>query len=631
MSQLIKNKKKLLENNSRLRQNNKYCINSVKNTNIAQAVDSHNTMMDHFMKILSGCVTNVTEYHQLYNFLSNEEFDSDAIQNDIMNDEFQSNILQRLANKKHIDEIKQFIYNFSALNKSFATGFLFYYWKHYNNPKQNTSEDTWNVNDHSGYTPTQLYVIKKYNSIKTEILNNKIFTLSIDEYKLSLIKATEYINKQIVKSMKSGLRDDVTLYYEIPNNTLLNISNLLSIILYTDWSKLCFEFSKTFRKNNLYESLSSVKYRNREYANWSRILRETVEYYAYDGYYYYEKQNKKIYPMTGPFYCGVSCVLVMPAINIRLCAPSSTSIHKEVAMNFGGESGMIIQLNNNGDIRSKCLRAFCCSWLSTYAEEGEWLFVGGNQRIKIESVINVRTCENFERFLKALFHLDCMTNGTAFHMTNTPSVSKNDCFILKTLINDQLNKEIDEYTCPKYINSMFTSFIQQQTQIVINLEQIEMYFKQLKDLIIETSVDKPTQSKTSKKSAMARKHWIKKTKIRRSHVFKNIVFKETLFRLFKNAKHVIIYSTDHNGWKEYKFNILSLLLLVDKTSRVICKVTIKAAHDDTDDKHSWIYKEFCKFSTIKAQNNIWNVAFAQTTDQIYSYTQDCLIIAKKSY
>eukprot|EP01084_Bolivina_argentea_P065597 119551_1 len=96
-----------------------------------------------------------------------------------------------------------------------------------------------------------------------------------------MAKANNYIDVHLVKQVRSPCPDH--LHFNIRPGTRLKISNLLSVFLYTDFSDLSKEFSRTFRKLQSYELLLSVKIRNAEFAHWARILRETVEYYGQNG------------------------------------------------------------------------------------------------------------------------------------------------------------------------------------------------------------------------------------------------------------------------------------------------------------------------------------------------------------
>eukprot|EP01084_Bolivina_argentea_P268199 455474_1 len=86
------------------------------------------------------------------------------------------------------------------------------------------------------------------------------------------------------------------------------------------------------------------------------------------------------------FYSGVSFVMHIPEFCIRLNAPTSTSIHKEIGLRFAGRDGMLIQLNNKynpADV--ECF--FDVSWLSAYGEEEERIFCGGRYKMDLQSII----------------------------------------------------------------------------------------------------------------------------------------------------------------------------------------------------------------------------------------------------
>ena len=124
---------------------------------------------------------------------------------------------------------------------SFSTGFIFYYWKYYGQLRPDHQpykvEDAWglNINDHGGYTKHQLYINKKYDHLKTEIMNNTICRLHLYEYKLSLYKAQAYMNEDIVRDM-SAQDIDEKLHYGIKAYLAINMEQLLAVILYTDWT-----------------------------------------------------------------------------------------------------------------------------------------------------------------------------------------------------------------------------------------------------------------------------------------------------------------------------------------------------------------------------------------------------------
>eukprot|EP01084_Bolivina_argentea_P245929 411664_1 len=459
VSKIIQNKKQIMGVTPRLKANNKYIIDNAENE---LSTDNYVSIMNAFLEEAHQRISHNIDYQQLVEFLKTEEYDSTALIEDIkdihQSDHINSNILKQLMHKPGCSSLIQYFRECSALDDSFQRGFTFYYWDYYKNLENVSNEEKhlehiYNTNDHCGYNKQNLYIKQKYMNIKDEILNNCICTLKYQQYELCLIKATEYMKTRKVKSIKAPdkWKVDEILHYGIKQNASLNSHHLLSIILYTDWTELCAQFSKTFRKTNIFESLSSVKDRNSEFAVWSKTLRESIEYYGQsrDGWYI----------LQGPFFCGMSFVMPIPEFNIRLCGPTSTSKQFAVAMRFGGDKGMVIQLNNDGDYQSDKLCAFNCSWLSNYNGEEEYLFIGGQHRIKIETIIDIKTNHNYAIFFKPFFLFDCMVNGTGFNTDNKPNVTNKDYKILQNLIKHYLDTDGYKNKYPNYINDIFKCFV----------------------------------------------------------------------------------------------------------------------------------------------------------------------------
>ena len=367
---------------------------------------------------------------------------------------------------------------------TFNTGIRFYYWDHYDvgimdELYLDEQEESWNINDHGGYQKHQLYVTAKYENIKEEILNNSIYTLKLYQYRASSNKAQIYMNSHKAKELRAfeyGIWDrEESMHYNFNRGQAMSVNHLLSVILYCDWSLLSKKFSATFRKSTRYESLTEVKKKNGEYANWSRLLRETVEMFG-------NSADQNVHKLSGPFYCGMSFEMVIPQFNIRLCGPTSTSKLLEVAIRFAGDDGIAIQLNEP-DLD---LCAFQCSWFSAYPSEEEYLFCGGYERIKIEGIRIIDTCQDLHSYFPALFYFDKMINSNFInHEQDIPKITDEDSIVLKNLIDHKL-KDKFENNYPEYINETFDSFVNNKLQIVINLYNIYKFFdNKISDLIIE--------------------------------------------------------------------------------------------------------------------------------------------------
>ena len=226
--------------------------------------------------------------------------------------------------------------------------------------------------DHCGYKVDELYIKKRYQTFKEEILEYKHFKIGVIAAMEKInIKAAYYLETETTKTMKAEIRDESFWinpeHYGIDNWSDLGISNLFSLILYTDFTDLSSDFSRCFRKIYSFETFQNVKRRNSYYWWWSKILRETVELYGttFDA----DARNTGL---EGPFFTGLSFVMNIPQYGIKLNSPSSTSLHIEVATKFAGDGGIIIELDiGKSDFLMKELRGFDCSWISQYKEEDE--------------------------------------------------------------------------------------------------------------------------------------------------------------------------------------------------------------------------------------------------------------------
>ena len=247
---------------------------------------------------------------------------------------------------------------------SFSIGLRFYYWPFYKDIDQlpEKFDALTKINNHSGYKVKELYVEKRYGSFAEEIRNYSY--IDIKQYKdVILVKASAYINTNKVKSIKADPWYTYSpAHYEVEDKTPLGLDNLISVILYCDYTALCSDFSSTFRKTSPWETISSIKHRNTKYWWLSKTLRETVELFT-------DPEQNSNNP-TQTYYTGMSYVMYLPSFSIRLCSPTSTSVQIAVACKFSGDKGLILQLNV-GRVMATGARAFDCSWLSRFREEDE--------------------------------------------------------------------------------------------------------------------------------------------------------------------------------------------------------------------------------------------------------------------
>ena len=189
---------------------------------------------------------------------------------------------------------------------------------------------------------------KHWQNLPAEIANYNLLDY-IGEYKNEILpKVNQYINTETVKSLHRNLR--------------ITRDELISIVLYTDYTELSSDFTSTFRKKWTFEPLSAIKKRHKKYAWWSRELKSAISRFGAN------YQNGE--GMTGPFYTGMSCVMNIVNFNVYLYSPTSTSVHIEVSMKFSGDAGMILEFTND-EGSAKFTKGFDCSIISRYKEEDE--------------------------------------------------------------------------------------------------------------------------------------------------------------------------------------------------------------------------------------------------------------------
>ena len=133
---------------------------------------------------------------------------------------------------------------FKGSSSSLRIGYRFYYWDYY---LQSRNRDADKIDviyglDHCGHQIFDLYVKRKYDTFKKEILNYKHFKIGAVAAMQKIVKkAKYYLQTQTAKSITSYVvprRKKNPQHYGIKNETRLGIDNLYSLILYTDFDAL---------------------------------------------------------------------------------------------------------------------------------------------------------------------------------------------------------------------------------------------------------------------------------------------------------------------------------------------------------------------------------------------------------
>eukprot|EP01083_Nonionella_stella_P046162 123586_1 len=473
----------------------------------------------------------------------------------------------------------------SASTGSFNIGLIFYYWPFYKSVKQLPVADVEpdNVNDHGGYNVYELFVQQKYRSFKEEISNYD--HVSVNAYHAVVVKADLYRNTDIAKRLKAA--ESRSLHYDIAEGSPFNYEYLIALILYCDFSALCTDFSSTFRPTFAAESLESIKKRNQKYWWLSKLLRETVQIYGYCGYEHDEANT-----LQGPWYCGMTNMIVANFV-CRLCSPTSASQQFAVAVRFSGDKGIIMQLNNTS---SELLRGFDCSWISSFREEDERLFMGGSYRMQIESVRDMKTKMNYYPFFHALSYFDSMLSGTRME----GRVSKRDIVALKALMKQEV-APTDKCKLPEYVLKAFHLFCDNKIQIAINLPFVDDFgSNELNALILHSVVRFDSEDENGINEAA------------NTPSSQNLL-NETVFKLFKNVKELLIYTS---GYGVYPFSVQSLMAIMDANTNKIQRIGIHASVDEYGGGgRSWLETLWMEKSKELIASKKWNSNLQMNKDQ----------------
>eukprot|EP01084_Bolivina_argentea_P298449 514300_1 len=336
-------------------------------------------------------------------------------------DEEQKNENKNKSKQKQNDT-KDVVYSF---------GVRYYYDDEFNN------EDL-DVNYNIGKVYKDYFVESKYDNLKDELLNNKNVCISDIDYKDLLMKGRYYIRTPHVRKNCGNITPE----------------HLICVQIYTNFDKLQYEYTKTYRKISDDESDEDMKNRHAEFANLGRVLRETVE-----------KHGVTIEDAsTKTFYHGINRPLLFTSTLAQFCGPISTSSAYEVSMVFTDDNGVVLELND-GTLLSNELKGmyFDCEWISDYGYEKEKFFVGGGAPLKIVSIVYVKLNENYRTYIYLINILLSIVKGDISINNSNCLSDKNQQAIVRLLkyqLNTNQNKVVN---IPKYVikllNHIFSNII----------------------------------------------------------------------------------------------------------------------------------------------------------------------------
>jgi len=401
----------------------------------------------------------------IHSFLNRYDFDSDAMEMDLQNTA-DSNLCTFIDDQTVTDSMRTFIDTINLRRSAFSTGFKFDYWV------KDDSMRPWD--SVLGDVP---FVEAIYKDLKTEILSSGLVELAIFDQQV-MLKAEKYLKSEKVLQIKADkLKQSENKYNPQPYREI-TVQHLCSVILYCDMT-LCTKYSATFRRNNIFENDKSVMKRHSHFVHFAKLLVEMVFWFGtckYDG------------GDGGPFFCGINCVLNLGTFAVCFNGPCSTSKQRAVALNFA-DNGLILKVDNN-DRYAQHQKFLDCTWISCYMEEAERLWITGMDifALRIVSIINVLNPKNYQKQLQCLYLFDLMLSGGSLDGSTLKEEQSDVDWLAKLITLTLSGGDIGTMGFDDYLQREWRLFLQNKTEITLDLYNMYDYFKKLSTLIMSNVV-----------------------------------------------------------------------------------------------------------------------------------------------
>ena len=443
--------------------------------------------------------------------------------------------ISRGKNNKYYTDISD-----THTHKNAIFGYRYYYWDYY---RESMKEDN---GPNIGYKQKDWYIHCKYKDLKEEILNNQILRLNVSKYGDALYKVQRLMETDHVKGFKSNNYGEFNAIFHIESGRAMSVDHLMSIVLYTDYHELSHYFSETSRRIRKKETNDEIKLRNREYWHWSKLLIESVQLYGVS------ISDSK----TETFFHSISQKSSFNEFECFLCGPTSTSPFDKVVEQFmsDNDEGILLELEKENEFSS--LKVFNCASLSFYPCEDERLFIFGDKPLKFYNLIMLSPeYDNFRWFIRAINMFDACLNGKRIkhEINSNKNIEDDDYQIIYNLMAhyDAMNKY--ENNLPKYINHLFSKFVENKTKIILDLDIINDCYHGLIKYLIHSY------------PASNNDNYNNHNLIKIDYLSSNI---------FKNVEEIVIYNTKNINFNYSKSMIFMLSQLNQNRIKSLKKVKI---------------------------------------------------------
>eukprot|EP01084_Bolivina_argentea_P000945 1735_1 len=262
-------------------------------------------------------------------------------------------------------------------------------------------------------TYAQLYVTPKFDTLKNEIVNNKIGSVSVDSWniemgKMLILKKTQNAKRLIANTKDYGYNlqflPSHPVHFGYTDGECIQEKHLMCLIIYCACDILQQKFTETYRPLTANEQFEEIKERHSNYCKFAKYLKEAVDVFGkiYD--------DCKIQTM----YHGINKELIFDTMAGEIFGPLSTTYSWNVAIQFSCNNGLVVEL-----VPGTGLKYFSCDWLSPFSYEAELFFIGGFTPINFVNVTDCKFGWCYKSYIQSLRMIANMTSG--YYFMNNPS------------------------------------------------------------------------------------------------------------------------------------------------------------------------------------------------------------------
>jgi len=306
------------------------------------------------------------------------------------------------------------------------------------------------------------FVEPKYESLRFELLND---LLSIKQFNILYIRATNHANKEYAKFIKSDGKNG------LPQGMQMSLQHLSSILAYCNFPEVRRLFVSTFYRSSNKQSQNMVK-AHAEFAHFGRFLFETV--HCFGGLTntkdrFYHAINRQFYFISGSF--GIS-------------APFSATNKIQIAMmqcmiDGNHQQGLIMEFKQ--DMHWDHVKYFQCKSLSDYSHENEVLFMNtdrNTEKFVLTKIVNISHGYDYSIWYIVLKIVYCIFSGQQYKTKHLNQI------VLKNVQNLLQYERINAVFIPQYIRNSIRLLIQRTTEITIRWPDIENFYAFIKPWLL---------------------------------------------------------------------------------------------------------------------------------------------------